>query len=465
MRNTVIGRRSSVMAVLVAAIAGPIHLSAQTSLSIYSDGRVVVRKTVPQALQKGRNLLTLQIDGLDPATLFSPDTAVTVTSATVRYPTPLNEAMARAVGRTLSFVRAKGDTIQATVVRVDPPQYRLADGRLLLSQPGEPLIPAELVRSTTEASVTLDATRGRSNTQIAYMSQGVNWEATYQALIGSTQATIGGAATVTSQAIRADSADIQLVAGTINRARTPKLFGPANAGVISIRAAAVEEGMPEEQSVGEAHVYSLPARLSLEPGVPVTTGLFPRTSTTVTQEFVVPGAIPWRGYFGQQPDEENQLPVQVWYTFKRAKGTPFGDRPLPGGTMQLYQADSSGRLQLIGEASITHTPAGKDVRVQSGDAFDVTAQRVQTDFTQELIPSTRRGLPSRQRVTAAYRVTLTNAKTEAVSIDVRENHYGDWKVIESSVPAEKLSSTEMRFRVSVPAGGQTVLTYTLQVES
>src|ERR1044071_6723269 len=107
MKKTVFGHRSSVMAVLVAVIAAPFHLSAQTSLSIYSDGRVVVRKTVPQALQKGRNQLTLQIDGLDPATLFSPDTAVTVTTAAVRYPTPLNEAMAQAVGRTISFVRAK----------------------------------------------------------------------------------------------------------------------------------------------------------------------------------------------------------------------------------------------------------------------------------------------------------------------------------------------------------------------
>jgi hypothetical protein len=33
------------------------------------------------------------------------------------------------------------------------------------------------------------------------------------------------------------------------------------------------------------------------------------------------------------------------------------------------------------------------------------------------------------------------------------------------VPAEKLSSTERRFRVSVPAGGAVTLTYTLQVDS
>ncbi|HTH65812.1 MAG TPA: hypothetical protein VL563_14080 [Gemmatimonadales bacterium] len=446
----------------------PAILSGQTSLSIYSDGRVVVRRTLPQELKKGRNAITVQIDGLDPATLFSPDTAVTVAGATVRYPSSANDALGRAIGQTIAFVSegvGRRDTVKATVVRVDPPQYRLADGRLLLAPPGQPLFPSDLVRTTPEATLALDAMRNRPNTQLAYVAQGVTWEATYQAIIASGQASIGGAATVTSQSLRTDSAEIQLVAGSINRTREPKAPQVFEADRVMRAGVAAQVAMPAEQSVGETHVYSLPARLALEPGVPVTTALFPRAAAAVTQEFVVPGALPWRGYFGQQPGEENEVPVQVWYTFKRAKGTSFGDRPLPGGTMQLYQSDSSGRLQLIGEATIGHTPAAKDVRVQSGDAFDVTAERVQTDYNQEMIPPARRGLPSRQRITASYRVTVTNAKTEAVTVDVRENHFGTWKVTESSVPAEKLSSTEMRFRVSVPAGGQTVLTYTLQVES
>lgn len=223
--------------------------------------------------------------------------------------------------------------------------------------------------------------------------------------------------------------------------------------------------MASEQAVGETHVYSLPAKLSLEPGVPVATALFPRATTGVTQEFVVPGVLPWRGWLGQEPDNANQVPVQVWYTFKRGRGTPFGDRPLPGGTVQLYQADAEGRVQLVGEATIGHTPAGKDVRVQSGDAFDITAQRVQTEYNQEQLPPLRRGLAARQRVTASYRVTVTNAKAAAVTVDVRESHFGAWKVVESSAPAEKLSSTETRFRLAVPAGGETVLTYTVQIES
>jgi len=220
-----------------------------------------------------------------------------------------------------------------------------------------------------------------------------------------------------------------------------------------------------EETVGETHVYQLAGRLSLEPGVPLTVALFPRSTTAYTQEFVVPGALPWRGFLGQTPGEDNRVPVQVWYTLKRARGTPFGERPLPGGTVQVYQADSAGRLQLVGEARNAHTAPGRDLRVQSGDAFDITAERVQTDYAQEQLAPPKRGVAPRQRITASYKVTISNAKPVAVTVDVREARFGAWRVTESSVGPEKLSATEVRFRVPVPAGGDATLTYTVQAES
>jgi hypothetical protein len=48
-------------------------------------------------------------------------------------------------------------------------------------------------------------------------------------------------------------------------------------------------------------------------------------------------------------------------------------------------------------------------------------------------------------------------------VDVLEERGGEWSVVSSSVPAEKLSSTRSRFRVPVPAGGEAVLTYRLRV--
>ena len=465
---------AQVAAFLVLAMAaGVMPLGGQTWLSIYSDGRVVVRRTLPQALSKGRSTLALKLEGLDPATLFSPDTSVTLLSALLRSPTDRAAALQRAVGQTLSFVRQRAgggaDTVRATVVRTEPAQYRLPDGRLLLDDPGEPLFPAELVRTAPDVTVILDAARDRPRTELAYVTEGTTWEALYQVVIGGAgSGSVTGTATLRSQALRADSADVQIVAGTIRRARPV-----AKADELSYQrrpamalARAVVSGVEtSEEAVGETHVYQLAGRLALEPGVPLSVALFPRSTTAYTQEFVLPGALPWRGFVGQTPGEDNRVPVQVWYTLKRGRGTPFGDRPLPGGTLQLYQADSAGRLQLVGEASSVHTAPGHDLRVQSGDAFDITAERVQTDYAQEQLAPPKRGVAQRQRITASYKVTISNAKLAAVTVDVREARFGAWRVTESSAPAEKLSATEVRFRIPVPASGEATLTYTVQAES
>jgi len=451
-------------------VAGP--LTGQTSVSIYSDGRVVVRRTLPQALAKGRNTLALELDGVDPAMVFSPDTAVTIASAVLHPATERGAALEGALGATLSFARSKGDTLRATVVRVSPPQYRLSDGRFLLVEPGEPLFPPELVRTASEVSLVLEAARARPATELAYVTEGASWRAAYQIVVlgmagGNGQASVAGSATITSQRLRADSAAVQLVAGTIAR----QLRGNPPAMAAFQRAAEMSVAAPEpatsEEAVGEVHVYTLPARITLGRGAAVTTALFPRAVVPTTEQLIVPGAVPWRGYLAGNPSaaEPDRVPVQVWYTLKRARGTPFGDRPLPGGTVQLFVGDSSGRVQLVGEATSDHAAAGRDLRVRAGEGFDVTAERVQTDYTQEQIPAPRRGLAPRQRITASYRVTIANAKADPVTVDVREARAGTWVIVTSSIPAEKLSATEMRFRVSVQAKAEATLTYTVQVES
>ena len=460
---------ASVGVAVLAAIAGGAPLAGQTSLSIYSDGRVVVRRALPQPLEKGRNILTLKLEGLDPATLFSPDTAVALVSAVARPATDQATAMARAVGQTLAFVRPRAgggaDTVRATVVRVAPPQYRLSDGRFLLSEPGEPLFPPDVVRTMPEATVTLEAARTRPRTELAYVSDGAaQWQAFYQVVLLGDRCQVSGTATIASQSLRVDSVEVQLVAGSINRG------GPVGRPAFLLRGAmkVAAEAAPaaaSEEAVGETHVYQLPARISLEPGTPVTTALFPRSSAAYTHEYIIPGVLPWRGFLGQSPAEPDRVPVQVWYTLKRQRGTPFGERPLPGGTVQVFQADSAGRLQLVGEARSDHTAPGRDLRVQAGDAFDVTAERVQTDYNQEQLAPPKRGMAPRQRITASYKVTISNARAQPVSVDVREARFGVWRVTDSSVPAEKLSATEVRFRVSVPANGDATLTYSVEAES
>ena len=113
----------------------------------------------------------------------------------------------------------------------------------------------------------------------------MTWEALYQVILTGTRAQVTGTATVMSQGLRADSADVQLVAGAIRRTRAPAA-APAPmmdrmriAGVSQLE----EKTDVGEEAVGETHVYQLPGRLSIEPNVPVTTALFPRSSAPVAQ--------------------------------------------------------------------------------------------------------------------------------------------------------------------------------------
>src|SRR2546429_8503604 len=117
--SSVIRRPVTVLAVGALALAG--RASGQTSLSIYSDGRVVVRRTLPQALEKGRTALTLKIDGLDPATLFSPDTSVALVSAGGRPAADPRPAPPAGGGRAAPFPPGECGTAPAPRLRRAPP--------------------------------------------------------------------------------------------------------------------------------------------------------------------------------------------------------------------------------------------------------------------------------------------------------------------------------------------------------
>jgi hypothetical protein len=445
---------------------------ALTSLTIYNDGRVLVRRTVPVRVPSGISTQAVALGLLDPATLFSLDPAVSIVRTS--YDGAIDEAsvLRRAVGRRIVFrtprTRPDGttsaDTVSALVLAVDPLQLQMPDGRVSFTMPGQPLYPADLVVSVPSAALTLQSAGARDNLRLGYFTQGARWQASYQVVLGGNgaagEALVGGAAVVTSEMLKADSAEVQLLAGSVSAAPSP-----SNQAMMKGRAMAVAEAAPgfqsvSEQRVGEFHLYSVPEKLTLLPGQTTSAAMFDPATVRYERNYVVHGQLPIWGYLPQQPNEE-EVPVEVSYTLKRPRKTDFGDRPLPGGVARLFQADSAGRLQLVGEAATDHTPAGEDLRLTAGNAFDLTAKRVQTSYT------TRRDSVVagvwRTTATADYRVTISNATDSAATVDVLEERRGEWTVVSSSVKPEKVSAGVTRFRVTVPARGDAVLTYRVRV--
>lgn len=435
-------------------------LTAQSSVTIYNDGRVLVRRTIPMEIPKGNSSQWAALGLLDPASIFSLDSTVTIANATYDPASDYSGTLRRAVGRKLLFKSGK-DTVSATVLGVTPEIYKLADGTVTFSAPGIPLFPAELVSVDPVTNLAIRSRDAKKELKLGYFSEGAQWQATYQVLLGTGgSATVHGAATITSSAFRAEDAEVQLLAGSVNRVENPAPMAAQKAmAAMSLRREVNAYDNATEQKVGEFHLYSLPGKNSILPGRTTSIALFDPASAKYEKSYVVRGQIPYWGQLYQQGDEQD-APVEVSYVIARPRKTDLGDRPLPGGIVRIFQPDSGGRQQLVGEASIDHSPAGEELRLYAGNAFDLTAKRVQASY------ATRRdSLPGgwRTSATADYRVTLTNATDAAATIDVLEERGGDWTVVSSTVPGTKLSSTRTRFRVAVPANSSTVLRYKVKV--
>ena len=148
-----------------------------------------------------------------------------------------------------------------------------------------------------------------------------------------------------------------------------------------------------------------------------------------------------------------KMKIGVYVQFDNREAARLGV-PLPKGVVRVYKKDTTGSAQFVGEDRIDHTPKNETVRLHLGEAFDVTADKKQTDF---------RRIASNV-YESAYRIELKNAKREAVTVTVREPVPGEWRMLEQSSPHAKVAAGTAEWHISVPAEGRTTLTYRVLVK-
>ena len=162
-------------------------------------------------------------------------------------------------------------------------------------------------------------------------------------------------------------------------------------------------------------------------------------------------------YSGQYGTIEQKKSIGVYISFLN-KGKGLGI-PLPKGVVRVYKKDLAGNSQFVGEDRIEHTPNNELIRLKLGNAFDITANKLQTDFQQ--ISANR---PNQAGVfESAYKITIKNAKKEAIKVQVQEPMPGDWKILSESLPHEKKSASMVEWNIPVAAESETVLTYRVRI--
>jgi hypothetical protein len=286
------------------------------------------------------------------------------------------------------------------------------------------------------------------------LTGGLSWKADYVAELNSKddRLDMNGWVTLTNQSgARYANAKLQLVAGDVNRVQDE--MAPRALGMMAKSAMANAPEMSQE-NLFEYHLYTLERPTTLGENQTKQVALMSAQAVPLRKEFLLQGANYY--YSGQYGELGQKIKVGVFVEFDN-KGEGLGI-PLPKGVVRVYKKDSKGNAQFVGEDRIDHTPKNETVRLKLGDAFDITADKKQTDFKKIS------GISRYNYVfETAYQITLKNAKDEPVTVKVAEPMPGDWQILSESHPHTKAAAGTAVWEVPVPAEGKTTLVYRVQV--
>jgi hypothetical protein len=386
---------------------------------------------------------------LDAGTALLLSDARRVDVAGMRFEPELGPYGLLAEGDRVILVSPTGERIEATVASPMGLIYRSGD-RLILEWKGHVEVPdpAGVLDPAPTLRWDLAAPFGGGSLTTAYLAGGLTWSADYVAVLeDDDRMALDGNATVQNSAgIAFPDATLQLVAGVVRRAGGIEPRFARGMAAQDLQMAAPEV---TREALGEYHLYTVGAPVTLDREATSRLELFRAASVPIVRQLVLEGQA-WRfqGRQGELPPEHPQIRVQ----FQNDREDGLGE-PLPAGTLHAYGRDASGDLQFLGDGSIPHTPAGEEVRITIGQAFDVTARRTQTDW---------RRIDERTEE-SAWQIEIRNAGERSRQVLVVESFSGDWTILEESRPHERVDAQTARWTVDVPAEGSATLTYRVRV--
>lgn len=459
----------------VAADTGEVlGATAPPEVAIYPGGLGLVREARRVRLEAGDGRLAWEgaPSSLDPTSLsLELEGDATVAERVFQPRLSGQGALLRSVvGSRVTVTRSDGEVLRGTLRDVE-------DGILLESSDGEALLlprdevrlwrleetPAAFRPSSRVVWRTRGGRAGEREATLTYLTGELSWSAEYLLRLSADERRMDleGWADLTNGTDRSwRAATVKLVAGEISRA------GGGEGGRMQpqmLRAAVAADGAGGDADVrdfAELKVYEIPDAVDLVSGQSRQVRLLSARDVPVRKRYETVGG--HGGRYGRSPNtqagigtEPERVHARVHLRFTTDEERGIG-RELPRGRVRVYQRDEDGSALLAGEDRIGDVPVGDTVQVDLGEVFDLTRERVQTDFSR----------PDPRSLEEAFRITLRSAMEEPVEVRVVEHlfRWHEWEILSAAVDGEPLSPTALdarrvRWTVPVPAGGSATLTY------
>jgi len=291
----------------------------------------------------------------------------------------------------------------------------------------------------------------RHRVEASYLAGKLAWNADYVLTVGRDDkaADLDGWVTLTNgSGTSFRGAKLQLVAGELNRVH--QMIDEMRRDADSRLEASAAKAMTQE-AFSDYHLYTLERKTSINNNETKQVSMLSGTGVPVDKRYVVDGQ---EFYYrnASHPGAPLKDVVQVYYQFRNEQKAGLG-MPMPAGVVRVYQADSKGGVQFVGEDRIDHTPKDETLKLKIGNAFDVVCERNQIDF--EKIATSVYEIE--------YEITLRNHKPTPVTVEVNEPIGGTWRMLRSSHEWKKSAAWASHFTVPVAAEGTAVLKYRVRV--
>ncbi len=443
------------------------------AVTIYNGDLALVKDTRKVQLNTGLNALALR----DVSAQIRPETALL---RSINAPGSLNlleqnfdfdlltpaKLLEKYVGKTVGLIKtnpATGieTTEQATVLSANNGVVLKIGNRIETGINGRIVydnVPANLRDRPTLVTQINNKGATDQTVELSYLTGGLGWKADYVAELNSKENMLDLSGWVTlsnTSGASYKNAKLQLVAGDVNRVQQSPRAMAMQMRKNDMMMAEAAAPMAEE-SLLEYHLYTLDRPTTIAENQTKQVALLSATGVPVRKELVLRGADYY--YQGQYGEIGSKMKVGVFIEFENKEASKLG-MPLPKGILRVYKKDSAGNAQFVGEDNIDHTPKNETVRLKLGEAFDVTADKKQTDF--KVLPRPSKG---NNLYESAFELTLKNAKKEKVTVTVQEPISGDWKIISENKAHTKVNSHLAEWKIEIPAEDKVTLIYRAQVK-
>jgi hypothetical protein len=291
----------------------------------------------------------------------------------------------------------------------------------------------------------------RHRVEASYLAGKLAWSADYVLRVARDDKSgdLDGWVTVTNgSGTSFRNARLQLVAGDLNRVR--QVVGRM-LDEVRMRAEAAAPPPMAQESFSDYHLYTLNRKTTINNSQTKQVSMLEGSSVPIQKRYVVDGqAFYYRN--AQHPGAPLKDVVQVYYQLRNEQRSGLGV-PMPAGVVRVYQEDSKGSVQFVGEDRIDHTAKDETMNIKIGNAFDVVAERRQIDFEKV----------ATNVYEVEYEVALRNHKTAPVVVEVNEPIGGSWKILRSSHEWTRTDAWAAQFKLGVAPDGATTLKYRVRV--